>query len=162
MEYVDSKVDALTQIVRTHQHKLNSVTDNYVPEERITGRKKSNKGHCCCRGCCCNAFVRQVWSIPWRYFRLGLWLVVRAGRCEVRNPTGQKIFSVYIPAILSVGPVQFPVQWLPGFFPRGKAARAWCSAYLHLSTCLGVNTRTAVPVLSLYAFLAWIRTTFIS
>ena len=64
MEYVDSKVDALTQIVRTHQHKLNSVTDNYVPEERITGRKKSNKGHCCCRGCCCNAFVRQVWSIP--------------------------------------------------------------------------------------------------
>jgi len=30
-------------------------------------------------------------------------------------------------------PVQLPVQWVPGLFPRGKVAGAWCWPPTHYS-----------------------------
>ena len=47
-----------------------------------------------------------------------------AGRTVVHILIGARIFSKL--SILTLGLTQPPIQWVLGFFPRGKAARARC------------------------------------
>jgi len=35
---------------------------------------------------------------------------------------GQDFFHL---SRMALGPTQPPIQWVPGFYPRGKAARVW-------------------------------------
>ena len=43
VEYVDRKEDPLIQVVKT-RHRLSSVTDSQMPEDRSTERNKKNEG----------------------------------------------------------------------------------------------------------------------
>jgi hypothetical protein len=60
------------------------------------------------------------------------------------------------PSRPTLGPTQRPIQWVPAFFPEGKAAGAW--NWPLISILCGGYEWVDVYLSSLYAFRAWTGT----
>jgi hypothetical protein len=84
--------------------------------------------------------------------------VLRPGRPAFNFRQGQEIFLYSTAPRPALGPMQPPVQWVPGFFPRGvqltihlhSVSRSRMDLYLHSPICLhgavpGINLPSSLP-----------------